>query len=156
LLGIEQGPFILFLGEAPGNHEDITGLPFQGRAGMILNWCLSLCTTTFHFEITNIVACRPTKWGINDYSVINRTPSPQEIKACMPRVQELTDDVTYDAIVYLGATAREFSCPKGLSSLSLPHPTAILRKEYKWHDVKEFALLLDRFVEKLTSVNTQP
>lgn len=65
----------------------------------------------------------------------------------MPRLHELTTDVTYDAIVYLGATAREFS--SSLPSLTLVHPAKILREEYKWHDVKEFALLLDRFVEKL-------
>ncbi len=149
LIQIEQGPFILFIGEAPGNHEDITGLPFQGRAGFIFNWCLSLCHTTFHFEVTNIIACRPTKWGISTFSVVNRTPDSIEIAACLPRLTELTDDVTYDAIVYLGATAREFSAPKGLSSLSLQHPAKILREEYKWYHVKEFALLLDRFVEKI-------
>jgi len=67
----------------------------------------------------------------------------------MPRLTELTDDVQYDAIVYLGVVAREFPCPKGLPSLTLTHPAKILREEYKWHDVKEFTLLLDRFVEKL-------
>jgi len=69
----------------------------------------------------------------------------------MPRLIELTDDVKYDGIVYLGKTAREFPCPKGLLSLNLLHPAAILREEYKVYYVKEFALLLDRFVDKVNA-----
>jgi len=148
LILLERGPFILFLGEAPGEQEDVTGVPFCGPAGRIFNLCLSRCTTSFHFEVTNVVACRPMKWGKSELSVVNRTPTQKEIDSCLPRIQQLTSEVKYDGIVYLGKIALNY--PTSLPSVQLPHPSSILRMEYKWHDIKQFALKLDRYVSSLT------
>ena len=65
---------LMFIGEGPGQNEDIEGLPFVGRAGQLLNELLA------HVElrrediyIANVVKCRPPS---------NRDPRPDEIDAC--------------------------------------------------------------------------
>lgn len=144
-------PIILFIGEAPGLQEDITGLPFQGEAGRVFNLCLSYCHSSFDFEITNIVGCRPTKQSKYN-NTINREPSPQEITACLPRLEELVMYVPYDGIVYLGSVSQKFKATRKLlnrtppPSLSLKHPSYILRQEFKLYEIKEFARKLDTYV----------
>lgn len=108
--------------------------------------CLSYCKTTFRFEITNIVGCRP--WKVGRFGKIsNRTPTQKEKEACLPRLHQLVEEIEYDRIIYLGAEAKDFKAKgKVSSSLSLLHPAAILRKEYKLYYIKEFALKLDNYV----------
>lgn len=63
---------ILFIGEAPGEQEDIEGRPFVGRSGRLLNRALELAEIQrSSVYITNIVKCRPPN---------NRTPFPNELK----------------------------------------------------------------------------
>jgi len=67
---------LLFIGEAPGAQEDITGLPFVGAAGKWLGELLSsIGLKREDVYITNLVKCRPPE---------NRNPLPAEIKACLP------------------------------------------------------------------------
>jgi DNA polymerase len=141
----DEGPCLLFIGEAPGAHEDATGLPFQGSAGRIFNLALSFCTTAFHFDITNIIGCRPTRYSSKTHSYVNRAPSPQEIAACKPRLDQLLSTITYSGVVYLGSVAQAYRV-RGIPSLTLVHPAAILRKEYKLYDIKLFAHKLDQYV----------
>jgi uracil-DNA glycosylase len=65
---------LMFIGEGPGNEEDIQGRPFVGRSGQLLTKILELIglqrTDIF---ITNIVKCRPPN---------NRKPLPQESRVC--------------------------------------------------------------------------
>lgn len=65
---------LMFIGEGPGQQEDLQGRPFVGRSGQLLNKILELVEIkredTF---ITNIVKCRPPR---------NRAPSPLESKTC--------------------------------------------------------------------------
>lgn len=63
---------ILFIGEAPGEQEDIQARPFVGRSGKLLNRALELAgLSREEVYITNIVKCRPPN---------NRTPLPNELK----------------------------------------------------------------------------
>jgi len=136
-------PLILFIGEAPGAIEDITGRPFMGEAGRIFHLCLSQCTSSFDFEVTNIIACRP--WELSKYgNITNRPPSPEEIRKCKPRVKELIEHIQYDGYVYLGNIAKEMNLK---NALSLDHPSFILRKEFKMFFVRKFADRLDQYVD---------
>jgi DNA polymerase len=66
---------LLFIGEAPGDNEDKTGIPFVGRAGKLLNEYLdSVGIDRNSVYIANILKCRPPK---------NRDPLPSEEDACI-------------------------------------------------------------------------
>lgn len=65
---------IMFIGEGPGLNEDREGLPFVGKAGMLLNRLLrQVGLDRADVYIANVVKCRPPR---------NRDPRPDEIEAC--------------------------------------------------------------------------
>ncbi len=67
---------IMFIGEAPGFHEDRQGRPFVGPAGQYLDELLALIGMDRNkVYITNVVKCRPPQ---------NRDPQPPEMDACRP------------------------------------------------------------------------
>lgn len=67
---------IVFVGEAPGENEDLQGVPFVGRAGKILDDAMSAAgITRKDVMITNTVKCRPPN---------NRDPTSEEMEACHP------------------------------------------------------------------------
>jgi len=71
---------IMFIGEAPGYHEDQQGLPFVGASGKYLGELLALIGLTRNdVFITNVVKCRPPG---------NREPHPDEINTCVPTYLE--------------------------------------------------------------------
>ena len=70
----------MIIGEAPGENEDIQGLPFVGRSGQLLQNLLgSYGFTNNDYHICNIAKCRPPQ---------NRRPTPEEIHACKPLLAE--------------------------------------------------------------------
>lgn len=72
---------ILIIGEAPGEEEDSSGVPFVGRAGQILEqWKERLGLGDNACMIANVVCCRPVAQG--KYGVKNRKPTPTEIAFC--------------------------------------------------------------------------
>jgi uracil-DNA glycosylase len=65
---------LMFVGEAPGFHEDQQGLPFVGQAGQLLDTLLAgIGLTRGDVYIANVLKCRPPG---------NRDPAPDEIEAC--------------------------------------------------------------------------
>ena len=67
---------LMFVGEAPGFHEDQQGLPFVGRAGQLLNELLGeIGLSRGEVWIGNVLKCRPPD---------NRDPTPEEIEICSP------------------------------------------------------------------------
>jgi len=65
---------LMFVGEAPGYHEDKNGLPFVGQAGQLLNRLLGdIGLTRDDVFVANVLKCRPPG---------NRDPQPAEIEAC--------------------------------------------------------------------------
>jgi uracil-DNA glycosylase len=65
---------LMFVGEAPGFHEDQQGLPFVGQAGKLLDTLLAgIGLTRGDVYIANVLKCRPPG---------NRDPAPDEIEAC--------------------------------------------------------------------------
>ena len=85
---------IMFIGEAPGWHEDKQGLPFVGAAGQFLNEMLaSIGLTRAEVFVTNIVKCRPPG---------NRDPLPDEIAACSQYLDAQIAAIQPKVIVTLG------------------------------------------------------
>ena len=69
---------LLFVGEAPGFHEDKQGIPFVGQAGKLLEGLLNgVGLSREDVYIANVLKCRPPG---------NRDPQPDEIEACEPHV----------------------------------------------------------------------
>lgn len=67
---------VMFVGEAPGYHEDQKGEPFVGAAGQLLNDLLeSAGLSRADIYIANVIKCRPPN---------NRDPEPQEVETCKP------------------------------------------------------------------------
>ena len=85
---------IMFIGEAPGFHEDRQGRPFVGAAGKYLEELLAtIDLSREEVYIANVIKCRPPG---------NRDPEPQEIEACRPYMDQQIDLVRPRLIVTLG------------------------------------------------------
>lgn len=96
-------PRLVFVGEAPGESEAVTGHPFAGPAGVVLDKLLhSIGLRRSDIWLTNVVKYRPT---IGTRRVRNRTPSPNEVRASQPYlVAEL--NVFYPTpVVVMGSTS---------------------------------------------------
>ncbi len=92
-----EGPLpteIMFIGEAPGFHEDQQGMPFIGAAGQFLNELLGkIGLDRSDVYITNVVKHRPPG---------NRDPLPDEMAACRPYLDRQIELVDPKMIVTLG------------------------------------------------------
>lgn len=88
---------IVFIGEAPGEKEDIMGRPFVGAAGKLLTELIELIGYRREdFYITNIVKCRPPN---------NRDPEEDEIESCLPYLTKQLELIKPRAIIALGRHA---------------------------------------------------
>ena len=92
-----QAP-IMIIGEAPGQNEDETGLPFVGKSGQLLEKILASVKldTDKDVYITNINKCRPPN---------NRVPTTDEVVACKPYLLEQIRLVDPKIILLTGATS---------------------------------------------------
>ena len=85
---------LMFIGEAPGFHEDKQGEPFVGAAGQLLTKLLGdIGLQRRDVRITNVLLCRPPG---------NRDPMPDEIDSCKPWLKEQIELVNPRVIVTLG------------------------------------------------------
>jgi DNA polymerase len=113
---------LLFIGEAPGLHEDKQGEPFVGAAGQLLTRMLEgIGRTREQVYIANILKCRPPG---------NRDPLPDEIEACTPWLVETISSIQPALIVTLGNFATKYV---------LQTQTGITRMRgsvYEWHGRK--------------------
>jgi len=90
---------IMFIGEGPGEDEDIQGRPFVGKAGQLLTKLIE--KMGFKREdvyIGNIVKCRPP---------FNRDPEEDEISACSPFIKKQADIISPKVIVSLGRVSTQ-------------------------------------------------
>ncbi|HEY9605966.1 MAG TPA: uracil-DNA glycosylase [Allocoleopsis sp.] len=89
---------IMIIGEAPGQNEDETGLPFVGKAGQLLEKILASVQldTEKDIYICNMNKCRPPG---------NRVPTPEEMAACKPYLLEQVRLIDPKIILLTGATA---------------------------------------------------
>src|SRR5918992_741430 len=85
---------VLFIGEAPGFHEDQQGKPFVGAAGQLLDRLLGeVGLDRTQVAIVNVLKCRPPG---------NRDPRPDEIEACRPYLEAQLAYMQPRVIVTLG------------------------------------------------------
>ncbi|MEX1316920.1 MAG: uracil-DNA glycosylase [Synechococcaceae cyanobacterium] len=91
---------LMVIGEGPGAQEDATGQPFVGRAGQLLDQMLASVAIDSNREayICNVVKCRPPG---------NRKPTPLEIAACRPWLEQQIRLVNPAVILLAGASALE-------------------------------------------------
>ncbi len=95
---------IIFVGEAPGAQENMTGRPFCGAAGKILDELLNLTGIEKRdVYIANILKCRPSE---------NRDPKEEEIAACSPYLERQIEAIQPKIICPLGRYAMNFLMEK--------------------------------------------
>lgn len=95
---------LLFVGEAPGKNEDLTGRPFCGKAGNILNQLLvEAGKKREDVYIANILKCRPPG---------NRNPNPEEIRTCTPYLLRQLEIIKPKIICCLGNFSTSFIMSK--------------------------------------------
>lgn len=90
---------LMFVGEGPGEQEDITGLPFVGPAGQLLTkMILAMGIKREDVYIANVVKCRPP---------MNRNPEPDEIAQCSPFLFKQIEMINPELVVALGGFAAQ-------------------------------------------------
>jgi uracil-DNA glycosylase family 4 len=139
---------LLFIGEAPGEQEDLKGEPFVGRAGQLLDKILAaIQMKREQVYITNILKCRPPN---------NRSPHASEIEQCEPYLLNQIDLIQPKLIVCLGLVAAktllrvEYNLQQmrgkiynyhGFDLMVTYHPAALLRnpylKKFAWEDFQK-------------------
>ena len=145
---------LLFVGEAPGEQEDLSGIPFVGRAGQLLDKFLyAVDIDRQDVYIANILKCRPPK---------NRDPLPEEEDACIGYLREQVRLIRPKLIVCLGRISAmrlikpDFKITKehgtwfekgNFLMTAVYHPAALLRdprkKEEMLEDMKRIKEKLD-------------
>lgn len=147
---------VMFIGEGPGENEDLQGEPFVGRAGKLLDKMLAAVDLdrNTNIYIANIVKCRPPK---------NRDPKPEEQEMCIDWLRNQVKLIRPKIIVCLGriAAARiiksdikitrehgQFIEKNGVLMMAMLHPAAILRDPRKKPEAfNDFLVLRDKINE---------
>ncbi len=139
---------LMFVGEAPGEDEDLQGLPFVGRAGQLLTkMIVAMGLSRDDVFIANIIKCRPPA---------NRNPQPDEIAACRPFLEKQIRAIRPKVICALGSFSAQtllstqqkisqlrgrFHDYQGFKVLPTFHPAYLLRnpneKKTVWEDLKK-------------------
>jgi len=115
---------LVFVGEGPGNDEDLQGLPFVGRSGKLLTQMIeAMGLSRDQVYICNVVKCRPPE---------NRKPEEDESATCSPYLYRQLDAIAPKAIVCLGLTAAQ-------SLLKTKEPISRFRGE--WFDYRNTKLM---------------
>ncbi|MDD2903459.1 MAG: uracil-DNA glycosylase [Syntrophales bacterium] len=115
---------LMFIGEGPGEEEDLQGLPFVGAAGQLLNSLLAkLGLRREEVYIANIVKCRPPG---------NRNPEADEIGPCLPFLLKQIEAIRPQVIVTLGAVATQ---------ALLQNPAPITRLRGQWQKYKDIRVM---------------
>jgi DNA polymerase len=96
---------VLFIGEAPGESEDVEGAPFVGPAGQLLDSIIAdSIPSTIRCAFTNVVACIPKEDGRKSHE----GPTRECAKACEGRLREFVHIAQPLVIVQVGEVARKF------------------------------------------------
>jgi uracil-DNA glycosylase family 4 len=98
-VGNTESPPIVFVGEAPGENEDLKGEPFIGRAGQLLTKMIeAMGLSRERVYICNVVGCRPPD---------NRRPEKSEVAACKEHIVGQIRHIKPQIIVALGGSAAQ-------------------------------------------------
>lgn len=129
---------IMLIGEGPGEQEDLSGIPFVGRGGQLLDQMLDIIDLDrSRYYICNIVKCRPPQ---------NRDPLNTEQDACIPWLRSQVKLVRPKIIICLGRIAAcrlirsnykisrehgQWEEKGGVWMTAIYHPAALLRDDSK-------------------------
>ena len=153
---------VMVIGEAPGNQEDLEGVPFCGEIGEMLDGMFgAIQMTREDFYITNVIFWRPPG---------NRRPTTEELAICRPFVERHIQLVNPDILVLVGATAMtaitgvtdpiskvrgeliDFApafLPQSIKTFAVFHPSYLMRqtskKKLAWMDM----LSLEKFLQNI-------
>lgn len=147
-----------FIGEQPGDQEDLAGKPFVGPAGRVLDEALAAAGIPRN-EIYVTNAVKHFKWEPRGKRRIHAKPSMGEVKACRPWLETELDLIKPQVIVCLGATAAQslmgakfrvtvergkfFETPWAPWLTATYHPSAILRMRTDTEREAARALLIE-------------
>jgi DNA polymerase len=154
---------VMFVGEQPGNEEDLQGKPFVGPAGRLFDEALEQAgIDRRQTYVTNVV--KHFKWEPRGKRRIHKKPNSTEIKACRPWLEAEIAAVKPKVIVCLGATAAQallghqfrvskqrgefFESPLAPAVTATVHPSSILRAP----DEQSRRLEMRRFIDDLKKV----
>lgn len=124
---------VLFIGEAPGESEDLLGIPFIGPAGKLLDTIVEVATdcSSKQFAYTNLICCIPK----DDDGIKTKAPPKEAIMACSKRLCDFVHLVQPKLVVWVGDEAKKYG-PKILanhspafSTVHILHPGAIIRMQ---------------------------
>jgi len=141
---------LVFVGEGPGEQEDLSGRPFVGKAGELLEKMINaIGLQRSDVYILNVVKCRPPG---------NRNPEPDEIEACRPFLDRQLELLNPKVVVALGKFAAQtllatdariselrgrFHPYRGAKLMPTFHPAYLLRspesKREAWDDLQKVA-----------------
>ncbi len=156
--GVEDAE-VMFIGEGPGENEDLQGEPFVGRGGQLLDKFLTAVDLDRkkNIYIANMVKCRPPK---------NRDPLPEEQEACIGWLREQVRLMRPKIIVCLGRISaqklidKNFRVTKqhgqfvergGILMMGTFHPAALLRNPRQKPDaLEDFVALREKIKEVCT------
>jgi DNA polymerase len=158
---------LMFVGEQPGDKEDLAGQPFVGPAGRLLDEALEEVGIDRDLVyITNVV--KHFKWEARGKRRIHKKPNMAEITACKPWLEAELDQVRPQALVCLGSTAaqallgKSFRVTKQRGELvdsplaplvtATVHPSSILRErddDLRHRAMREFVRDLEHVATEL-------
>jgi uracil-DNA glycosylase family 4 len=157
---------VMFIGEGPGNQEDLSGRPFVGRAGELLTRIIErgMGIARSRVYIANLVKCRAT---VDMKMVRDRPPDPEEVEICTPYLLRQVEIIRPRVIVALGSPSMKFLLKTGIGITKMRgkwgefngipvmptfHPSYVLRnggetsplRKEVWEDIKKVLVKLGR------------
>lgn len=156
---------LMIIGEGPGYYEDVSGLPFVGKAGKLLDQILASVNLDKDKDvyIANIVKCRPPG---------NRVPKDEEVSKCKPFLEQQIKFVQPKIILLAGKTAMNsllnvnypitkmrgkwLPYENGVKVMPIFHPSYLLRNDSRnqgspkwlmWQDIQQVRKALDQMKE---------
>ncbi len=153
---------IMFIGEAPGFHEDRQGRPFVGAAGQYLDDLLALIEMKrAQVYICNVIKCRPPQ---------NRDPLPEEMDACRPYLDKQIELIKPKVILTISrfAMARWFPNKKiseihgkpkkfgNLVVLPMYHPAAALHQPSLKRVLEEDFKRVPQILKEMANLQEEP
>jgi len=155
--GLKQKGVLMFVGEGPGRNEDLTGEPFVGRGGKLLDGFLDGAgIKRSQVFVTNVVKCRPPE---------NRKPFPEEVRTCTSNFLERQIEILEPKLICtLGATAMEYftgekkigsfrgkvtKAKNGYSIYPLYHPASALRNKTHKATLEKDVMKIPKVLKRL-------
>ncbi len=161
---------LLFVGEQPGDKEDLEGRPFVGPAGNLLNTAFEQAGIDRN-EVYVTNAVKHFKWEPRGKRRIHKKPNAAEVAACRPWLDGEIAAIQPEIVVCLGATAAQaimgksfrvtrqrgelLRSPEGYTVIATVHPSSILRAPDEDARHEEMRLFVDDLRKVAATIQTK-